>query len=129
MRLNVSTELPGAFELIDLLRERGIVVSAGHTDATAAGGPPTNWLGSFGAYASDALLFVSGNGLSKMEAGAALLVVLLSAAIGGRYIGERGRGIKVGAVDDPSRCGVRRREGRARGNRTGENKTKCHFIY
>ena len=27
---------------------------------TAAGGPPTNWLGSFGAYASDALLFLFG---------------------------------------------------------------------
>ncbi|WP_037498722.1 DNA translocase FtsK [Sphingomonas jaspsi] len=29
---------------------------------TAAGGPPTNWLGSFGAYASDALLFLFGIG-------------------------------------------------------------------
>jgi len=28
--------------------------------STAAGGPPTNWLGSFGAYASDALLFLFG---------------------------------------------------------------------
>ena len=27
---------------------------------TAAGGPPTNWLGAFGAYASDALLFLFG---------------------------------------------------------------------
>ena len=27
---------------------------------TAAGGPPTNWLGSFGAYASDAMLFLFG---------------------------------------------------------------------
>nr|WP_294851538.1 DNA translocase FtsK [uncultured Sphingomonas sp.] len=27
---------------------------------TAAGGPPTNWLGSFGAYSSDALLFLFG---------------------------------------------------------------------
>ena len=28
--------------------------------STAAGGPPTNWVGSFGAYASDALLFLFG---------------------------------------------------------------------
>ena len=28
--------------------------------STAAGGPPTNWLGAFGAYASDALLFLFG---------------------------------------------------------------------
>jgi len=28
--------------------------------STAAGGPPTNWLGSFGAYVSDALLFLFG---------------------------------------------------------------------
>ena len=27
---------------------------------TAAGGPPTNWMGSFGAYSSDALLFLFG---------------------------------------------------------------------
>ena len=30
--------------------------------STAAGGPPTNWLGSFGAYASDALLLLFGMG-------------------------------------------------------------------
>ena len=29
---------------------------------TAAGGPPVNWLGSFGAYASDALLLLFGLG-------------------------------------------------------------------
>src|SRR5215207_7934606 len=29
---------------------------------TAAGGPPTNWIGSFGAYASDALLLLFGLG-------------------------------------------------------------------
>ena len=28
--------------------------------STAAGGPPTNWVGPFGAYASDALLFLFG---------------------------------------------------------------------
>jgi S-DNA-T family DNA segregation ATPase FtsK/SpoIIIE len=30
--------------------------------STAAGGPPANWLGSFGAYASDALLLLFGLG-------------------------------------------------------------------
>jgi len=30
--------------------------------STAAGGPPTNWMGSFGAYASDALLLLFGLG-------------------------------------------------------------------
>src|SRR5690242_15711028 len=30
--------------------------------STAAGGPPTNWLGSFGAYFSDALLLLFGMG-------------------------------------------------------------------
>ena len=30
--------------------------------STAAGGPPTNWLGSFGAYLSDALLLLFGLG-------------------------------------------------------------------
>ena len=28
--------------------------------STAAGGPPTNWLGAFGAYSSDAMLFLFG---------------------------------------------------------------------
>ena len=35
-QMTLAPELPGAFELIDLLLERGVVVSAGHTDATAA---------------------------------------------------------------------------------------------
>ena len=34
--MTLAPELPGAFELIDLLLERGVVVSAGHTDASAA---------------------------------------------------------------------------------------------
>jgi N-acetylglucosamine-6-phosphate deacetylase len=35
-QMTLAPELPGAFELIDLLHERGVVVSAGHTDASAA---------------------------------------------------------------------------------------------
>jgi N-acetylglucosamine-6-phosphate deacetylase len=34
--MTLAPELPGAFELIDLLLGRGVVVSAGHTDASAA---------------------------------------------------------------------------------------------
>ena len=34
--MTLAPELDGAGELIDLLRRRGVVVSAGHTDATAA---------------------------------------------------------------------------------------------
>ena len=34
--MTLAPELPGAFELIDLLLARGVVVSAGHTDASAA---------------------------------------------------------------------------------------------
>jgi N-acetylglucosamine-6-phosphate deacetylase len=35
-QMTLAPELPGAFELIDLLHARGVVVSAGHTDASAA---------------------------------------------------------------------------------------------
>ena len=35
-QMTLAPELPGAFELIDVLLARGVVVSAGHTDASAA---------------------------------------------------------------------------------------------
>jgi S-DNA-T family DNA segregation ATPase FtsK/SpoIIIE len=53
---------------------------------TAAGGPPTNWLGPFGAYASDALLFLFGP--------ASALFLPLVALIGIRMV----RGVDIGPM-------------------------------
>jgi len=53
---------------------------------TAAGGPPTNWLGPFGAYSSDALLFLFGP--------AAALFLPLIALIGLRMV----RGVDTGPL-------------------------------
>ena len=62
---------------------------------TAAGGPPTNWLGSFGAYSSDALLFLFGPA-------AALFLPLIALAglrmIRGAETGRIGRAILVAAL-------------------------------
>ncbi|MGH6705849.1 MAG: DNA translocase FtsK 4TM domain-containing protein, partial [Sphingomicrobium sp.] len=62
---------------------------------TAAGGPPTNWLGSFGAYSSDALLFLFGPA-------AALFLPLVALAglrmIRGADAGRIGRAILVAAL-------------------------------
>jgi S-DNA-T family DNA segregation ATPase FtsK/SpoIIIE len=62
---------------------------------TAAGGPPTNWLGSFGAYSSDALLFLFGPA-------AALFLPLIALAgfrmIRGADTGRIGRAILVAAL-------------------------------
>jgi S-DNA-T family DNA segregation ATPase FtsK/SpoIIIE len=54
--------------------------------STAAGGPPTNWLGPFGAYSSDALLFLFGP--------ASALFLPLVALAGLRLV----RGVDTGAV-------------------------------
>jgi DNA segregation ATPase FtsK/SpoIIIE, S-DNA-T family len=63
--------------------------------STAAGGPPTNWLGSFGAYLSDALLLLFG-------LGAALFLPVIAIA-GIRMIrlgpaGRIGRGLLLAAI-------------------------------
>ena len=62
---------------------------------TAAGGPPTNWLGSFGAYSSDALLFLFGP-----AAGLFLPLVALAGLrmIRGADAGRIGRAILVAAL-------------------------------
>ena len=54
--------------------------------STAAGGPPTNWVGSFGAYASDALLFLFGP--------SAALFLPLVALVGLRMV----RGVDTGRM-------------------------------
>ncbi|MBA3667443.1 MAG: DNA translocase FtsK 4TM domain-containing protein, partial [Sphingomonas sp.] len=53
---------------------------------TAAGGPPANWLGAFGAYSSDALLFLFGP--------AAALFLPLTALAGLRMV----RGVEAGRI-------------------------------
>ena len=63
--------------------------------STAAGGPPTNWLGSFGAYLSDALLLLFGLGAAlflPVIAVAGLRMVRLEPA------GRIGRGLLLAAV-------------------------------
>jgi len=62
---------------------------------TAAGGPPTNWLGSFGAYSSDALLFLFGP-----AAGLFLPLIALAGfrMIRGSGAGRIGRALLVAAV-------------------------------
>src|SRR5687768_5903759 len=54
--------------------------------STAAGGPPTNWLGAFGAYASDAMLFLFGP--------ASALFLPLVALVGLRMV----RGVDTGPM-------------------------------
>ena len=62
---------------------------------TAAGGPPTNWVGSFGAYASDAMLFLFGPA-------SALFLPLIALAglrmVRGVEAGRIGRAILVAAL-------------------------------
>src|SRR5919107_455146 len=63
--------------------------------STAAGGPPTNWLGSFGAYASDALLLLFGLGAAlflPVIAVAGLRMVRLEPA------GRIARGLLLAAI-------------------------------
>src|SRR6476646_8061025 len=63
--------------------------------STAAGGPPTNWLGSFGAYSSDALLLLFGLGSAlflPVMAVAGLRMLRLEPA------GRIGRGMVLAAV-------------------------------
>ena len=69
---------------------------------TAAGGPPTNWLGSFGAYSSDVLLFLFGP--------AAALFLPLIALAGLRMV----RGSSRRAHGRAAGRGARRRAGRDR---------------
>ena len=66
---------------------------------TAAGGPPTNWLGSVGAYASDALLLLFGLGsvlLLPVVALAGLRMLRLEPS------GRIGRGLMIAATPTPT---------------------------
>src|SRR3954471_16805598 len=86
--------------LLIALSLAGAVAMATHNPndpslSTAAGGPPTNWLGSFGAYLSDAMLLLFG-------LGAALFLPVIALA-GLRMIrlepaGRIGRGLLLAAV-------------------------------
>src|SRR3954470_16106368 len=63
--------------LILLLSVAGTLALATHDPndpslSTAAGGPPTNWLGSVGAYSSDMLLLLFGLGSGRVPPGGAL---------------------------------------------------------
>jgi len=86
--------------LLLALSAAGAIALASHspTDpslSTAAGGPPTNWLGASGAYASDALLLLFGIGsvlFLPVIAIAGLRMVRLEPA------GKIGRGLLIAAV-------------------------------
>ena len=101
---------------------------------TAAGGPPTNWLGSVGAYASDALLLLFG-------LGSALLLPVIGLA-GLRMIrlepsGRIGRGLLIAAIGailfgiarQPAQrfggIGTAERLGRRAGARRGQRRRIC----
>ncbi|MFL6764602.1 MAG: DNA translocase FtsK 4TM domain-containing protein, partial [Sphingomicrobium sp.] len=86
--------------LLIILSVAGAVALATHNPndpslSTAAGGPPTNWLGSFGAYLSDVMLLLFG-------IGAALFLPVIAIA-GLRMLrlepaGRTGRGLLLAAV-------------------------------
>jgi S-DNA-T family DNA segregation ATPase FtsK/SpoIIIE len=63
--------------------------------STAAGGPPTNWLGSFGAYLSDALLLLFGLGAALFLPAIAIAGLRMLRL---RPAGRIGRGLLLAAV-------------------------------